>query len=137
MTTLLITIGCVFFLFWRLHTNYIAVMALKDLRDEARRTGLSQMTFLDKVFGYPTLIEGYIEDCICNMLLTFVLLEFPKELTVTARTKRLAILPKDARCLNAWRRLVSRWLLGQIAHHDKAGGHDVPDDSKIAEAKGR
>jgi hypothetical protein len=121
--TILIILGIVYFVFWRLHTNYIAVMALRDARDAKK------LTLMDKLFGYPTLIEGLIEDMIGNLILTFVLFEFPKEFTVTARTRRLAKLPADSKGLKRWQRAFSRWMLGQLAHHDKKGGHDVPEVS--------
>jgi hypothetical protein len=114
----------VYSVFWFLHTHYIAVMALRDARDAKK------LTVLDYVFGYPTLLLGLLIDLFANIfVLTFLLVELPKEGTVTARTKRLGALPAGGSWLQRWRRGFSRWMLGQLAHHDKSGGHNVPKET--------
>jgi hypothetical protein len=91
------------------------------------------ISLLDKLLGYPTLIVGLVVDTLVNILIvTILLFELPQlqrgELLVTPRIKRLAALPQSSKGLAKWRRLVSRWLLGQIDQHDKTGGHNVPKD---------
>ena len=62
---------------------YIAVMGLKRVRDSG---GLSPWALR---FGYPVLFIGYVLDVLVNwFVVTILLLEFPKETTVTARLKR-------------------------------------------------
>lgn len=66
-----------------LYVFYAAVMNIKRVRD------LGKLTLLGKIFGYPTLIIGLILDLIVNVfVMTFLLLELPRELTVTSRLKR-------------------------------------------------
>jgi hypothetical protein len=62
---------------------YIAVMGLKRVRDTI---GLSPWALR---FGYPILIVGYVLDVLVNwFVFTVVMLEVPKELTVSSRLKR-------------------------------------------------
>lgn len=68
---------------YALYVFYAAVMNIKRVRD------LGKLTLLGKIFGYPTLIIGLILDLIINVfVMTFLLLELPRELTVTSRLKR-------------------------------------------------
>ena len=62
---------------------YIAVMGLKRVRDTV---GLSPWALR---FGYPVLIVGYVLDVLVNwFVFTVLILEIPKELTVSSRLKR-------------------------------------------------
>ena len=62
---------------------YAAVMNIKRVRDAGR------LSWFGKALGYPTLAIGLALDLIVNVvLMTPLLLELPKELTVTARLKR-------------------------------------------------
>ncbi len=112
-------------LFWLLHLFYIAVMALRDRRDDGT------LSTLDKLLGYPTLFVGLLIDFLVNTLFTFVLLELPHwhrgELLLTPRLRRLAALPANLNLLDRYRRKICRWLLSQIDQHDKSGGHNLPD----------
>ena len=79
MSNILIILGATY----ALYVFYAAVMNIKRVRDAGK------LTWMGKVLGYPTLVIGLILDLFVNLtLMTFVLLELPRELTVTARLKR-------------------------------------------------
>lgn len=66
-----------------LYVFYSAVMNIKRVRD------MGKLTTLGKVFGYPTLFIGLVLDLFVNLtLMTILMLELPRELTVTSRLKR-------------------------------------------------
>lgn len=66
-----------------LYVFYCAVMNIKRVKD------MGKLTPLGYAFGYPTLFIGLFLDLLCNVfVMTFILLELPKETTVTARLKR-------------------------------------------------
>ncbi len=73
----------VFFAFYILWILYLAVMNLARVRD------LGQLSTASYVLGYPVLVVGLILDFILNVfVMTILLLELPKETTITARLKR-------------------------------------------------
>lgn len=62
-------------------TLYLAVMAMKDKRD--------QLTAATKVFAYPILIIGLLVDVIYNLTAgTIIFLEIPREWLFTTRCER-------------------------------------------------
>ena len=66
-----------------LYVFYAAVMNIKRVRD------MGKLTTLGKVFGYPTLVIGLVLDLLVNVLvMSVILLEIPREFTVTSRLKR-------------------------------------------------
>lgn len=66
-----------------LYVFYSAVMNIKRVRD------MGKLTTFGKVLGYPTLAIGLVLDLLVNtFVMTFILLELPKEFTVTSRLKR-------------------------------------------------
>lgn len=66
-----------------LYVFYAAVMNIQRVRDAG------QLTLLGKVFGYPTLLIGLLLDIFVNVtLMTIIMVELPRELTVTSRLKR-------------------------------------------------
>jgi hypothetical protein len=68
---------------YALYVFYAAVMNIKRVRDAGK------LTWMGKVLGYPTLVIGLLLDLFVNLtLMTIVLLELPRELTVTSRLKR-------------------------------------------------
>jgi len=68
---------------YALYVFYAAVMNIKRVRDAGK------LTWMGKALGYPTLVIGLLLDLFVNLtLMTLVLLERPRELTVTARLKR-------------------------------------------------
>ena len=80
---LLIYIGISLLITYGLYVFYAAVMNIKRVRD------MGKLTTLGKVFGYPTLVIGLILDLLVNwFVMTIILLEVPRELTVTSRLKR-------------------------------------------------
>ena len=83
MTHVLIYIGVSLAITYDLYVLYAAVMNIKRVRD------IGKLTTLGKVFGYPTLVIGLILDLLVNwFVMTLILLEVPRELTVTSRLKR-------------------------------------------------
>jgi hypothetical protein len=68
---------------YALYVFYAAVMNIKRVRDAGK------LTWVGKALGYPTLVIGLLLDLFVNLtLMTIVLLELPRELTVTSRLKR-------------------------------------------------
>jgi len=68
---------------YALYVFYSAVMNIKRVRD------MGKLTTFGKVLGYPTLAIGLVLDLLVNTLvMTFIFLELPRELTVTSRLKR-------------------------------------------------
>jgi hypothetical protein len=79
----LIYIGVSLLITYALYVWYAAVMNIKRVKD------MGKLTTLGKVFGYPTLIIGLILDLLVNwFVMTIILFEVPRELTVTSRLKR-------------------------------------------------
>lgn len=86
---------------------YLAVMALKRVRNESGITGLSIY------LGGLTLVIGYLLDAYVNVLvLSIVMLELPQETTVTARLRR------HYRLEDSWRRRVTLWFLPLLEPYD-------------------
>lgn len=70
-------------LMYPLWVFYLAVMNLQKARDAQRLTPTA------KWLGYPALGLGLLLDFMCNMVvMTPLMLEFPRELLVTARVSR-------------------------------------------------
>ena len=79
MSNILIILGATY----ALYVFYAAVMNIKRVRDAGK------LTWVGKALGYPTLVIGLLLDLFVNLtLMTIVLLELPRELTVTSRLKR-------------------------------------------------
>jgi len=98
--------------FYVLWIFYLGVMNLKRVRD----AGL--MTKTAMVFGYPILLLGWLVDFIINaMVLTLLLLEWPKEMTVTARLKR------HNATSAGWRKAVAAWFEPLLDPYDPSGDH--------------
>ncbi len=72
-----------FLAFYVLWILYLAVMNLKRVKDAQ---GLHPVV---RALGTPVLYIGWVLDTLLNwFVLTVILLEFPKETTITARLKR-------------------------------------------------
>lgn len=97
--------------FYVLWTLFLAVMNLKRVKDAGKlsRTAL--------VLGTPVLILGLLVDLLCNILLSVVLLELPRETTVTARLKRHN---QDS---DGWRKAVVLWFEPLLDPFDPSGDH--------------
>jgi hypothetical protein len=91
---------------------YLAVMALKRARDAG------QLTTVAYVLGLPMLVVGLALDVLVNwFVMTLLLLELPREATVTARLRRHKGDPE-------WRGKVSRWFaLHLLDTFDPSGRH--------------
>lgn len=98
--------------FYALWIAYLAVMCLKRARD----AGLLHRTAV--FFGMPVLIVGYLLDAFVNIfMLTIVLLEIPRELTVTARLKR------HIKTDRGWRLAIAKWFVPLLDPFDPSGYH--------------
>ena len=91
---------------------YLAVMNLKRVRDNG---GLSKWATR---FAYPVLLVGYVLDVLVNwFVVTVLLLELPKETTVTARLKR------HNRGSAGWRKAVVQFFEPLLDPFDPDGNH--------------
>lgn len=91
---------------------YLAVMNLAKAKEAGK---LSRAA---RVLGTPLLIVGYLLDFLLNVLvMSIVLLELPKETTVTARLKR-----HHAES-HGWRLAVVRWFEPLLDPYDPDGDH--------------
>jgi hypothetical protein len=94
-----------------LYVFYCAVMNLKRVRDAGK------LTAVGKALGYPTLMIGYVLDVLVNVLvMTVVMLELPRETTVTARLKR-------HQKSKGWRLAVVKFLEPVLDPIDPSGDH--------------
>ena len=110
MTWLLPPLGGLLLLY-ALWIFYLAVMSLKRARD----AGL--LTKTAKAFGLPVLFVGLALDFAANVLvMTVLLLELPRETTVTARLKRHN---QGA----GWRSSIARWAEPLLDPYDPSGNH--------------
>jgi hypothetical protein len=97
---------------YALYVFYAAVMNIKRVRDAGK------LTIIGKVLGYPTLVVGLFLDLLVNVfVMSFVLLELPRELTVTARLKRHH---KESK---GWRLAVVKFFEPVLDPLDPSGDH--------------
>lgn len=95
-----------------LYVFYCAVMNIKRVRD------MGKLTKLGMAFGYPTLIIGLVLDLVVNVLvMTIILLEIPREWTVTSRLKR------HHRESTGWRLAVVKFFEPVLDPLDPSGDH--------------
>ena len=112
MTALVVYILCAVMACYGLWVFYLATMNLKRVRDNG---GLSPWALR---FGYPVLLTGYVLDVLVNwFVVTILLLEFPKETTVTARLKRHN---KES---TGWRKAVVSFFEPLLDPFDPDGNH--------------
>lgn len=91
---------------------YIAVMGIKRVRDGG---GLSPWALR---FGYPVLFIGLLLDILVNwFVVTLLLLEWPRETTVTARLKR------HNRESTGWRKALVLFFEPLLDPFDPSGDH--------------
>lgn len=91
---------------------YLAVMTLKRARDA------NLLTKTAKAFGTPVLVIGLLLDFLANVfVMTVMLLELPKETTVTARLKRHN---KES---TGWRLSIVKWAEPLLDPFDPSGDH--------------
>jgi hypothetical protein len=97
---------------WLLWVFYLAVMNLR----RAKAVGLLSKTAW--VFGTPVLVIGLLLDLLINLLvMSVVLWEIPRELTVTARLKR------HHKQSTGWRLAVVLWFEPLLDPFDHDGDH--------------
>ena len=90
---------------------YLAVMNLKRAKDS------DLLTKTAMALGYPVLIVGYLLDFFVNVfVMTPILLELPKETTVTSRLKR-------HNKGTGWRKEVAAWVEPLLDPYDPSGDH--------------
>lgn len=98
--------------FWVLWILYLAVMNLKRVRDAG---ALSKSAW---VLGMPVLIIGLVLDFFVNAtLMSLILLELPREGTVTSRLKR------HFKNSTGWRLIVAKWFKSILDPYDPDGEH--------------
>lgn len=92
---------------------YLAIMNL------SRADQAGQLRPVALVLGLPVLLVGYALDCLVNWLvLTVLLLELPRELTVSDRLSR------HLRSFSGWRYQVARWVcVNLLDQFDPTGRH--------------
>lgn len=111
-TVLLIWLGGSLLGIYALWVFYLAVMNLKRVQDSGKLTKTAY------ALGLPILVLGLAIDALVNTLvMTVVLFEPPKELTVTARLKR------HNRESTGWRKDVARWFEPILDPFDPSGDH--------------
>ena len=101
-----------FALAYTLWIFYLAVMNLQRARDAGALTGWAYR------LGLPVLYVGLVIDFLTNILvLTVIMLEFPREYLVTARLTRLAR-------AGGYRQVVAQWLaVNLLDAFDPSGKH--------------
>lgn len=96
---------------YALYVFYSAVMNIKRVRD------MGKLTKLGMAFGYPTLIIGLILDLLVNVfVMSIILVEIPRELTVTSRLKR-------HQASTGWRLSVVKFFEPVLDPLDPSGDH--------------
>ncbi len=97
---------------YALFVFYAAVMNIKRVRDSG------QLTPVAKLLAYPTLAIGLVLDFLVNVLvMTLLLLELPRELTVTGRLKR------HLASSTGWRLAVVKFFEPVLDPLDPSGDH--------------
>lgn len=97
---------------YALYVFYCAVMNIKRVRDAGK------LTWFGKVLGYPTLYIGLCLDLLVNIfVMTPLLFELPRELTVTSRLKRHN---KES---TSWRLAVVKFFEPVLDPLDPSGDH--------------
>ena len=100
-----------FLAFYLLWFFFLAVMNLKQAKEAGRLNKTA------KLMGAPILAIGYILDFLVNIFLSIPFLEFPHELTVTARLKR------HIRHSIGWRKSLACFFIPLLDPFDPSGKH--------------
>ena len=91
---------------------FLAVMNL----ERAKEAGMLCRTAV--LLGTPVIGIGYLVDALVNVfVMTFVFLEVPRELTVTARLR------KHVAANDGWRSTLSMWFIPILDPFDHTGHH--------------
>lgn len=70
-----------------LYATFVLYLAIMNLRRAKRLGTLSRTAY---ILGYPLLWIGLVFDFVGNLILTFPMLDLPREFTITARLERYA-----------------------------------------------
>ena len=91
---------------------FLAVMSLKRAKD------MDKLSSTAIFFGTPILVVGYLLDFFVNMtVMTVLLLEIPRETTVTSRLSR------HNRESTGWRKAIAVWAEPLLDPYDPSGDH--------------
>ena len=105
-------IAILFISLYLLWIFYLAVMNLKQAKD------LNKLSKTALYFGTPVLVLGLIADFICNILISLIFVDLPRETTVTARLKRYA------KGSDSWRKRFTLWFADDLLDDfDPTGKH--------------
>lgn len=114
----LIYIGLSLAITYALFIFYAAVMNIKRVKDAGK------LTTIGKVLGYPTLVIGLFLDLLVNVfVMTVVLLEIPREMTVTGRLKRHHLESIGESWIDKWRMGVVKFFEPVLDPLDPSGDH--------------
>jgi hypothetical protein len=112
MIEILTILGWALGITYALYVWYAAVMNIKRVRD------MGKLTWMGYVLGYPTLFIGLFLDLLVNwFVMTIILLEIPREFTVTSRLKRHH---KESK---GWRLAVVKFFEPVLDPLDPSGDH--------------
>lgn len=112
MNVVLFVLLAGFLLLYALWVFFLAVMSLQ------RAKNAGTLTTTAKVFGYPVLFAGLLLDFIANItVMTILLVELPREGTVTRRLKR------HNASSTGWRKAVAAWAEPLLDPFDPSGDH--------------
>lgn len=101
-----------FLAFYVLWTLFLAVMNLRRVKLAGQLSGKA------KVLGAPLLVLGYLLDFVLNVgPMTLLLMELPRELTVSARLERHNL------ATSGWGKAVARWFEPLLDPFDPSGDH--------------
>lgn len=103
---------------WR---DFLAVMALKAAKHKMK----ARNNIFAYVLGVTILAKGYVLDFVCNIIhgSMFFFPDFPRELTVSARVKRLC--SAQGGWIVRSKRIRAEWFRDTLLKDfDPSGGHD-------------
>ena len=113
MKTALILIGVSLVSLYALWVLYVAVMNIQRVQKEGK------LTLGSKILAFPVVLVGYTLDVVLNyVLLTVILLELPKEKTISQRLKR-----HNQGRGSKWGAMIARFVEPILDPYDYRGDH--------------
>lgn len=104
-------VGIILGMFYLLWILFLAGMNLARAKNDGK------LTLATKIFGWPVIIVTVLLDVILNItVMTVVLLEIPRELTISARLQR-------HNNTTGWRKKVARVFEQFLDPYDPSGDH--------------
>ena len=119
MTYLIIFLCLMPYLLW---CDFLAVMALKAAKGKMK----DRRNIFAYSLGLTILAKGYLLDFVCNVIhgTVFFFPDLPRELTVSARVKRLCNAPPGGWVVES-KRARAEWFRDTLLKDfDQTGGHD-------------